>query len=57
MSLMHAMEHALKPGSLPHQHAGHSLTASERLVKCLPSCQLAQLLPWKSPEHVGLLAA
>ncbi|XP_010850827.1 PREDICTED: fibrosin-1-like protein [Bison bison bison] len=45
------LERALKPGSLPHQHAGHGLTASERLVKCLLSCQLAQLLPWKSPEH------
>lgn len=31
--------------------------SSERLVKWLPSQQLAQLLPWKSPEHDGCWAA
>ena len=52
-----AVGHTLKPSLFPHQDAGHGLMSSERLVKCLPSCQLAQLLPWKSPERVGRLAA
>lgn len=52
-----AVGHTLEPGFFLHQDAGRGLMSPERLVKRLPSCQLAQLLPWKSPERVGRLAA